>query len=124
MFIQEISVEDIQPVVLSCSKCGGTQLIADANAVWNSLSNSWQLDGVHDSIFCNGCDSETRDVIKRAVFDNWPDAKRFAINETCPWGHAWITSSEHTAPFTVFVCDNVAIGLQSYAAEFKDGAEQ
>ena len=79
-------MEDIQPVVLSCSKCGGMQLIADANAVWNSLSNSWQLDGVHDSIFCNGCDSETRDVIKRAVFDNWPDAKRFAINETCPWG--------------------------------------
>ena len=111
-------------VVMSCGECGSTALVTNESAVSDDESNVWTLDDVHGNIFCHGCEREVRQVIKSAVFDNWPDAKRFARNETSPYGHAWITCVDHVAPFTVSVCDDVDFAPETYGAEFKNGEEQ
>ena len=109
-------------VTLSCPHCGSDDLIRDAAARWNPESAEWQLCSIFDCITCDGCEEEISSAIMRATFDTWPDAKSYAINETSPYGRAWITSENNAAPFTV--SDDIDHAPESFASEFKDVVEQ
>ena len=42
-----------------CSNCGSEGVTRDANAVWSTETQEWELEAVFDQAFCRDCDGET-----------------------------------------------------------------
>lgn len=44
-----------------CTRCGGTNLVFDANATFNNRTGLFELTDVRDGVFCYDCGEKTRD---------------------------------------------------------------
>jgi len=43
-----------------CRGCGSENVMRDAWAEWDVVSQQWELKSVFDSAYCEECDSETK----------------------------------------------------------------
>lgn len=46
-------------IQLVCSRCGGTRLLKDAWASWDTIRQEWVLHSVYDNTICEDCDDDT-----------------------------------------------------------------
>ena len=46
-------------IQMCCSTCGSNDVRRDADAVWNSLTQEWELNAVFDNATCEACGGET-----------------------------------------------------------------
>ena len=42
-----------------CTNCGSTEIVRDASVIWDTSTQQWEISGIYDYIFCEGCDGET-----------------------------------------------------------------
>lgn len=47
-------------IKIICGTCGGANVRRDADAAWNTETQSWELAGVYDNATCEDCGEETR----------------------------------------------------------------
>lgn len=50
----------VTKVEMRCYRCGGTDVLKDAFAVWDVETQSWDLHSTYDHAVCNTCDGETK----------------------------------------------------------------
>lgn len=56
-----------------CGTCGGTNVMRDAWAVWDTRSQEWILGAVFDAGHCDDCETE-RTLEERPIDDDQPVA--------------------------------------------------
>ena len=62
--LQEDVAGDIGAVP-RCKSCGSERVVRDAWACWNSSSGLWEMETVHDQVFCQNCEASSELVWSR-----------------------------------------------------------
>ena len=53
-------VPERTPVAIVCERCGSADVRRDADAVWNKVTQEWELCAVYDGATCEVCEGQTR----------------------------------------------------------------
>ena len=53
-------------IKMICPQCGSDDVSRDGTLRWDIAAQKWYVSGEHDTFYCEGCDSEIRDVVPSA----------------------------------------------------------